>query len=123
MLGSNKLLWTCMRMLLMGSWLVAIGARAAQKDEIDAELEKISHWDNTFNLRTWSGYKDNVLFGHEHAVESAFVAAGFDALLWRLPDNGWEYLILGSGEYIRYVPGQQVDKEATALAQVQVKKE
>jgi len=64
-----------------------------------------------------------VLFSNQHRVESPFLAAGLDVLLWRLPENGWEYLILGTGEYLRYLPSQEVvDKEATALGQAQVKK-
>ncbi|MCI0538166.1 MAG: hypothetical protein L0Z50_23415 [Verrucomicrobiales bacterium] len=96
---------------------------AAENVAIDPDLEKAPLWDNTFNLKTWSGYKDNVLFSPENAVESPFVAVGLDALLWRLPADGWEYLIVASGEYIRYVPGEQVDQEATALAQAQARKD
>ena len=91
--------------------------------DFGVELEKFPRWDNTFNLKTWSGYKDNVLLSHQRAADSPFVAGGLDVLLWRLPENGWECLLLGSGEYIRYVPGGRVDKEISALAQAQVKKD
>ena len=80
-------------------------------------------WDPTLNLKTWWGYKDNVLLSREHAIGSAFAAGGIDLLLWRLPRNGWEVILLGSGEYVRYFSADEVDKEVTTLAQAQVKRE
>src|SRR5262245_7154503 len=90
-------------------------ACGAEGENSDLNLEKIPPWEKIFNLRTWSGYNDNWLFSHERALERPFLAAGLDFLLWRLPDNGWEYLLIGSGDYIRYIPAQPVDKEANAL--------
>jgi hypothetical protein len=81
-----------------------------------------SNWNNSYNVRSWFGYKDNVLLGERSTVDSAFVAGGLDALFWRMPINGWEYLIFGTGDYIRYLPGKEVDKEVTAIAQAQIKK-
>jgi hypothetical protein len=80
------------------------------------------HWSNTYNVRSWFGFKDNVLLGRNAAMESPFIAGGLDALLWRLPVNGWEYLFLATGDYIRYLPGEEVNKEVTLIAQAQIKK-
>src|SRR5258708_4020187 len=113
MLCRNKVFQTFANVVLFAAALASGKVCAAESEVPDPNFEKAPRWDNTFNLKTWAGYKDNVLFSHEHAVDSPLVAAGLDALLWRLPENGWEYLILGSGEYIRYLPGQQVDKEVT----------
>ena len=88
----------------------------------DAELAQLSRWDNTFNLKGWSGFRDNILFSNKDRVESPFVATGLDMLLWRLPENGWEVLVLGSGEYLRYLSAPRVQKEATAIGQLQVHK-
>jgi hypothetical protein len=99
-----------------------LGGAAAEESDLDL-LEPIPAWDNSFNLKTWSGYKDNVLFSPEQPVASPFVAGGLDFLLWRLPEDGRDFLILGSGEYIRYLRGERVDKEASALAQAQAKRD
>jgi hypothetical protein len=118
---------TASRALAFGLCLAAtLSAPCRGRAEDDAEsllgLGKSSRWDNTFDLKTWSGYKDNVLFGHERRLESPFIAGGIDTLFWRQPGNGWEFLILGSGEYLRYLPGATVEKEATGLFQAQAKK-
>jgi hypothetical protein len=99
---------SCFACLLFGISLYAEDADSAP-----------SNWNNSYNVRSWFGYKDNVLLGEHANVDSVFVAGGLDALFWRMPVNGWEYLIFGTGDYIRYLPGKEVDKEVTAIAQDQ----
>ncbi|MBM3831775.1 MAG: hypothetical protein FJ403_00570 [Verrucomicrobia bacterium] len=81
-----------------------------------------SPWNNIYNIRSWAGYKDNVLLGNRSTVDNAFVAGGLDALLWRMPVNGCEYFFFGTADYLRYFPGDEVNKELTAIAQAQVKR-
>lgn len=84
------------------------------------EIGKIPRWDTTINVKSWAGYKDNVLFSHQQPRDSAFLAAGLDLFLWRLPENGREFLLIGSGEYLRYLPGNIAEDESFALLQAQV---
>jgi hypothetical protein len=81
-----------------------------------------SLWVKSVDLRLWSGYKDNVLLSDRNQIGSPFVAGGLDLMFYRLPVNGWEYLILSSSEYWRYLSASKVDQEATAIAQAQVTK-
>jgi hypothetical protein len=53
----------------VAAWAGTAGHVRAAENETDLNLETFPSWDNTFTLRTWSGYKDNVLFSHENAGE------------------------------------------------------
>jgi hypothetical protein len=87
------------------------------------EPEAPRHWEQTFNLRTWSGYKDNVLLGNQQTVESPFLAGGADYFLWRMPSNGWDYTLFLTADYIRYLNDEHVDDETTVLAHSRLQKE
>jgi hypothetical protein len=97
-------------------------AHAAEDTDLTEELKLPSAWIRSFEPRLWAGYKDNVLLGDQHTVGSPFLAGGLDVTFYKLPVDGWEYLFLASGEYIRYFTVTNVDQEATALAQAQAKK-
>jgi hypothetical protein len=87
------------------------------------ELEEPpSNWIRSFDVRAWSGYKDNVLLGNQNEVGSALVGGGADIMFYRLPVSHWEYTFFASAEYIRYVTTSQVDGEATVLAHAQAKR-
>ena len=102
------------------TWIAAICRGGAE-----ARLEpgnQVGRWNNTYTLKTWSGYKDNVLFSAQHPVGSPFAAIGADVFLWRPPEQSWDVVLLASGEYTCYIPGSEVTKEVTAFGQVQAKR-
>jgi hypothetical protein len=88
----------------------------------DSELTPPSLWLQSHEIRTWSGYKDNVLLGHRNTVGSPLVAGGLDLMFFRLPAEGWEYMFLGSAEYTHYFAAGEVEREATAFVHGQVKR-
>ena len=113
------------RKVLLGVWIAALELQRClvlgQGTETD-QLKLPSPWVKIFDTHLWAGYKDNVLLASRNVEESPFIAGGFDVTLFRVPENGWEYLVLGSGEYIRYLKAEDVDQEATAILQAQVHK-
>ena len=55
------------------------------KDLDTPELPKLpSAWVKSFDVRAWTGYKDNVLMGNDNLEASPFVAGGYDLSLYRL---------------------------------------
>jgi hypothetical protein len=101
--------------------LFAVSASAAES-ETEEDLRLPSVWVTSFEPRVWAGYKDNVLLAHQNPVDSALLGGALDATFYRLPIDGWEYLFLASGEYVRYLNASQVDQEAMGILQAQVKK-
>lgn len=91
-------------------------------EEVDElkDLALPSLWVRTFDPRLRVGFKDNVLLSNRNPVESPFGALGLDLTLYRLPVDGWEYLLLTSGDYVRYFDAGSVNEEALALAQGQI---
>jgi hypothetical protein len=79
-------------------------------------------WIQSHEARVWAGYKDNVLLGYNNTTGSPLVAGGVDLIFFRLPSNGWEYLLMGSAEYVRYLSAREAEQEVMAFAQGQVKK-
>ncbi len=114
------------RLIQLSLWLLLLFGlplccRAAESDlDVPEELKLPSFWVKSFDLRAWSGYKDNVLLSDFNIIDSPFVAGGLDLMFYRLPVDGWEYLLLSSAEYVRYLSAPEVDQEATAIAQAQV---
>ncbi|MFO1501413.1 MAG: hypothetical protein U1G07_23995 [Verrucomicrobiota bacterium] len=100
-------------------WLPAL---SAENPDLPEELRLPSPWVKTIDARVWSGYADNVLLGNQKSVESPLLAAGLDLTFYRVPLNGWEFVFVSSGEYIRYLTAAEVHQEATAIVQGQVKK-
>jgi hypothetical protein len=92
--------------------------------ESPIELEKPpSSWIRSYELRGWSGYKDNILLGNRFTIDSAIVGVGADFTAFRLPINGWEYSFITSADYTRYVDAPSaVDQEAIVIMQAQAKR-
>lgn len=107
--------------LIATSAFAAEVAASAEMDEVDLTLPSL--WDHSFNVRTSAGYKDNVLLSANLPVDSPFLAGGFDAMSFRLPEDGWDCLIFASGDYTHYTRSEDVDDETSLLTQAQVKKE
>lgn len=62
----------------------------------------VSLWDGSISLRTWAGYRDNPQLSSVNRVGSAFLAGGGEAMLFRLPLDGWEATFYGLLEHLGY---------------------
>jgi hypothetical protein len=94
---------------------------SVRADETNAVVRE-NLWTQSVTLRTWSGYKDNVLLGASNPIQSGLTGGSAEWVLWRPEKQDWEYLILASGDYVRYWAAGAVDKEITAFAQAQAKR-
>lgn len=79
----------------------------------NAKLVKESMlWSHTLTLRTFSGFKDNVLLSPADMQGSAVIGGGLDYSLSRLPLDGWGVDVLVSGDderYLQKVPSDGAD--------------
>lgn len=113
------------RIISIGGALVACRLMAAEADlGLPEQTEKVpSNWLNSYEVRGWSGYKDNVLLSNFNVVGSPLLGIGTDLTFFRLPIDNWEVSILASGEYIRYLDApSKAEQEATVILQGQVKR-
>jgi hypothetical protein len=95
----------------------------ASEEIPELEVPLPSKWDNTYNVRFWSGYKDNVLLGKQFIEASPFVGAGVDLMFFRMPLDGTEFYLFATGDYSHFLSAREVDKEAIAIAQARLKRE
>lgn len=80
-------------------------------------------WDESFELRTGVGYKDNVLLSHAGAQGSPFVASGLDFSVIRLPVDNWQFYFFLTADDNRYWHEAGADKEETVLASSEARKD
>lgn len=106
---------------------LALSLPGAQSDwERELEKEKgfkLSLWDKDLGLRTGMGYKDNILLSNDHPQGSAFWTAVLDALVFRLPLDGWQFNAYLNAEHVQYLDSPSVDNEQFVMATAQVSKE
>ena len=111
-----------------GGWLLAgflLGGLAFVSPIRGAELEPVgglSPWDVSYGLKLGAGYKDNLLLDNVASEQSAFVRAGLEASVVRLPFDGTQAVLLFSGEHTRFGDGQAVDQESLFIIVAQIKK-
>ena len=86
-------------------------------------IPTLSPWDSTVNVRSWAGYKDNVLLGNVVKEDSPFIGAGLDLVILRLPTSGTEFSLFASGEYVHFSAAPSADMEELLMAQSQVKQD
>ncbi|MGE3309390.1 MAG: hypothetical protein AB7O66_05410 [Limisphaerales bacterium] len=87
--------------------------------ESEARPISLSLWDTSSTLRSWAGFRDNPQLSSVTPVGSAFLAAGGEILVFRLPVDGWEVAIFGLLEHLEYLePG--VAPETTAVVDARV---
>ncbi len=86
------------------------------------ELPTLSPWDTVFTFQSSAGYKDNVALSATRPSGSAFLRNVGEAIVLRLPVDGWEFNAFVSGEDTRYLDSRVVDMEQGALAHAQLKK-
>lgn len=98
-------------------------AWATGGDESGLDLDEIPRWDTTVNLRSWGGHKDNVTFSHNRPTSSGYLGAGLDFFLWKLPGEGAEIQIIGTGEFLRYLSDDAPRRENFAFLQARVAQE
>lgn len=96
---------------------------AADDADTGLDPDEIPRWDTTVNLRSWGGYKDNVTFNHNRPASSGYLGAGLDFFLWKLPGDGAEIQVIGTGEFLRYLADDAPRRETFAFLQTQVARE
>lgn len=85
-------------------------------------LPTLSPWDTVFTFQSSAGYKDNVSLSAVRPGGSAFVRNQLEAIVFRLPLDGWEFNAFVSGEDTRFLASRVVDMEQNALAHAQLKR-
>src|SRR5437762_9242461 len=102
--------------------VLALGVSAAFAQPTNI-IEQLNPWSTSFNLRLGLGYKDNVLLSSVQETGRGFFATGVELFLLRLPIDGAQFYFFLSGEDIRYLDRDPVEKEQTLIAVAQWKKE
>jgi hypothetical protein len=99
---------------------VCVGAVTVEAEKLELP-PGISLWNESASLRAGLGYKDNVTLSSTGSNGSAFEAAGFDLLVFRLPWNNWQFNFFASGSDTRYFEQSVgVDTEQRAAASGQL---
>jgi len=86
------------------------------------DLPTLSPWDTVFTLQSSVGYKDNIALSAVRPSGSPFVRNQLEAIVFRLPVDGWEFNAFLSGEDTRFLASEVVDVERNALAHAQLKR-
>jgi hypothetical protein len=108
--------------LLILQQLCATFCKGAEEAAPLADIPLPSNWIKSLEVRASSGYKDNVLLANQNVEASPFLAGGLDLTFIRLPESGWDGMLTVSGDYTHYLTATNVDQEATAVVEGQVKK-
>ena len=103
--------------------LVPWGAAAADTNSFNLDEFKIPLWSSSFELRGGTGYKDNVLLSNTNAEDSAFWMSGAEAMVFSLPNHGWQFNFFADATDVRYFDAPSVDSEQLALAAAQLNKD
>lgn len=80
-------------------------------------------WDRELRVESGLGYKDNVLLSPYHRQGSAFFIYGLDALLLRLPLDGWEVVGSVTGDDTRYWRNVGTGSEASFIGTLRAQRE
>jgi len=114
----------CRRGLLLFAWLVPATSGLAAAVEPDPLLDltnvfQLRLWDYSLDLAGAIGYKDNALLSATNRLTSAFWDTRADALVFRLPADGWMCNLIATAEDTHYFGGKltQDDKSAVVAAQ------
>jgi len=105
-----------------GGWLRAQTATPVEPPEPEIP-PKISLWQPFFNARAGTGYKDNVLLSPLNPSGSGLHFTELEATLVRLPADGTQLNLYALGTDKRYWRSGLMDKEQTALALAQIKRD
>lgn len=106
-------------------WLVPLVPAQPAPPPLDLplpDLPTLSPWDTVFTFQSSAGYKDNVSLSAVRPSGSAFVRNQLEAIVFRLPLEGWEFNAFVSGEDTRFLASDVVDMEQNALAHAQLKR-
>lgn len=89
----------------------------------DPDEFRIPLWYPSFEVRGGFGYKDNVLLSHTNAQGSAFWMSGVEALVFRLPTDGWQFNCFLDATDVRYFNAESVNNEQLILAAAELTKD
>jgi hypothetical protein len=84
-------------------------------------VEEPSPWDQSLNLRTGLGYKDNLALSPTNREHSVFVLNALDLSILRLPLDGRQVTVFVTGEDTRFLQGHEVKYEQYLAALAEFK--
>lgn len=82
-----------------------------------------SPWSTAGDVRTATGYRDNVQLSSVNPLGAAFLGGGGDFMLNRLPLDGTAVSVFASADYTHFLGAPQADPESLALARGEVKRD
>ncbi|HEY9173104.1 MAG TPA: hypothetical protein VI136_12525 [Verrucomicrobiae bacterium] len=81
-------------------------------------------WNTAFEVRGGLGYKDNVTLSPNEAAEaSGFWLSRAEAMIFRLPSQGWQFNFFATADDVRYFDAESVDSEQVVMAVAQLNKD
>lgn len=80
-------------------------------------------WDEQASLSSGLGYKDNVLLSAFNPHGSAFFVNGLDAMVMRVPLDGWQIVGAVVGDDIRYWHNVGAEREDSFIGSLRVERE
>jgi hypothetical protein len=101
-----------------------IGAARFATGAPDPAVEALpSPWDRFFNLRVSGGYNDNVTLAHNAPEQAPFIHTGLEAVVSRVPVDGWFFNFTGMADDSRYLGPGSVDGETVVFALTEGKRQ
>jgi hypothetical protein len=91
--------------------------------DLAEETFKKPIWTTFVSLQTGGGFNDNIAISPLRSESSPVFRNLLDLTLLRLPDDGGKFFVFSSWDDIRYVSGEDVDKEQTGIVLAQYKRE
>jgi hypothetical protein len=80
-------------------------------------------WNTFVTYQLGGGFKDNIAISPLRPESSPVLRNLFDVTFMRLPTDGGQFFVLSSWDDVRYVTGEDVDKEQTGLVLAHYKRE
>jgi hypothetical protein len=86
----------------------------------EIDVPPVPRWHPSVAVTTGAGYKDNVLLSHFNGEESAFIKSGLEFFLLRLPEEGPEFHLTLTGDDVRYLKSDSIEKEQLAFGHANI---
>jgi hypothetical protein len=88
----------------------------------EAELPPPPLWHPSVAVTTGAGYKDNVLLSALNRETSPFIKSGLEFFLLGLPEEGPEFYLTLTGDDVRYLSSDSIEKEQLGFGHANVSK-
>ena len=119
--GRSRDLGPIKRKPLLAAAGVALFIAVSRAEEPD--IPPLPLWHPSFTVTTGAGYKDNTTLRNEDPEESPFLKGGLEFFLMRLPLEGPEFQFTLSGDDVRYLSGDDIEKEQLLFSNANISKE